>query len=197
MRDEAAGDAGPGIDELAAFDRAFASHEADVARVCQRLLGAREEARDASHEIFLRARRSLPTYDPTRPLRPWLLRIAGNYCIDQLRRRAQEQRVFVDLDPGLATPDTASGGSDGASPLSRMLVREEREAIARAIGDLPLQYRLPLLLRYFGELDYTAIGEALGVPRGQVGSLLFRAKRMLREVVESPGAARRRRGGGR
>jgi RNA polymerase sigma-70 factor (ECF subfamily) len=181
------------VDELAAFDRAFASHEADVARVCSRLLGTREDARDASHEIFLRARRSLPTYDPARPLRPWLLRIAGNYCIDLLRRRAHEQRVFAQLDPEDVAPLETSPAHDGISPLSRVLALEQREALARAIGELPLQYRLPLVLRYFSELDYAAIGEALDLPPGQVGSLLFRAKRMLRDAVGEPAAARRRR----
>lgn len=193
MGDEATGAPGPGVDELAAFDRAFASHEADVARACSRLLGTREDARDASHEIFLRARRSLPTYDPARPLRPWLLRLAGNYCIDLLRRRAHEQRVFAQLDPEDVAPLEASPGHDGISPLSRILALEQREALARAIGELPLRYRLPLVLRYFSELDYAAIGEALDLPPGQVGSLLFRAKRMLRDAVGEPAAARRRR----
>jgi RNA polymerase sigma-70 factor (ECF subfamily) len=55
--------------------------------------------------------------------------------------------------------------------------------LGQAISELPLKYRLPLVLRYFSELDYAAIAEVLGVTRGQVGSLLFRARCLLRESV--------------
>ena len=190
LTDEVTRDADPvPPQDLESFGRAFASHEADVARVCRRLLGASEEARDAPHEIFLRASRALQTYDRSRPLRPWLLTIAGNYCIDRLRHQATEQRVFVDLDPEEAEP----ASERGPSPLGRLVAREEREAVGRAIAGLPLKYRVPLALRYFSDLDYEAIGQAIGVSRSQVGTLLFRAKRMLREAmrVASPPEGRR------
>jgi RNA polymerase sigma-70 factor (ECF subfamily) len=167
-------------DDLDEFGRAFAEHEGDVVRVCRRLLGAAEDARDAPQEVFLRASRSLHTYDRDRPLRPWLLAIAGNYCIDRLRQQATEQRVFADLDPEDAPVDPAAE-RHAPSPLGRLIALEEREAIGRAVAALPLKYRLPLALRYFNDLDYDAIAEALGVSRGQVGTLLFRAKQRLRE----------------
>ena len=63
------------------------------------------------------------------------------------------------------------------------LAAERSTAILEAIDALPPRYRAPLVLRYFSDLDYDAIADALGVSRGQVGSLLFRAKRMLRERV--------------
>ena len=182
LTDEATRDADPvRRQDLESFGRDFARHEADVARVCRRLLGESEEARDAPHEVFLRASRALHTYDRSRPLRPWLVTIAGNYCIDRLRRQATEQRVFVDLDPEEADP----GSESGPSPLGRLLAREERDAVNRAIAGLPLKYRVPLALRYFSDLDYEAIGKAIGVSRSQVGTLLFRAKRLLREAMHA------------
>ncbi len=182
LTDEATRDADPvPPQDLESFGRAFATHEADVARVCRRLLGGSEEAQDAPHEVFLRASRSLHTYDRSRPLRPWLLTIAGNYCIDRLRHQATEQRVFVDLDPEQAEAES----EPGPSPLGRLVAREEREAVGRAIAGLPLKYRVPLALRYFSDLDYEAIGQAVGVSRSQVGTLLFRAKRMLREAMQA------------
>ena len=171
------------------FEDAFAAHEADVVRVCRRILGGREEARDAPQEVFLRAQRSYASYDSSRPFRPWLLALAGNYCIDRLRRRATEERIFADVDPDEAiAPDATQ-----ASPLAQVLARERQEAVGRAIAGLGVKYRLPLVLRYFGEMDYEAIGEALGISKGQVGSLLFRAKQQLREAVaESAGPGERR-----
>ena len=175
--------------DLESFERAYARHEPDVVRVCRRLLGSSEDARDASHEVFLRAHRALHTYDRSRPLRPWLLTIAGNYCIDSLRHKATERRVFVDLDP----EEVEAGAEAELSSLGRLLAREQREAVNRAIAELPLKYRLPLALRYFSDLDYQAIGQAIGISRGQVGTLLFRAKRMLREALEASSRPRKRR----
>ena len=162
--------------DAAAFGELYRSYERDVARLCQRMLGAGAAAEDAGSEIFLRARRGFDGYDPKRPFRTWLLSVAGHYCIDQLRRQRTEARLFdaSDLEAGdLAAP--------APSPLQYLMRREERDAVLAAIEELPFKWRLPLVLRHFGELDYGAIGEILGLEKGQVGTLLFRARRRLRE----------------
>jgi len=148
-----------------------------VRRHCRRFLGD-EADRDASQEVFLKARRGFASWDPERPFRPWLLAVAGNHCIDQLRRHSREARLFDsrDLDPG----DLLDAGP---SPLRLALRSEERGRLLDALDDLPQKYRLPLVLRYFQELDYEAIADVLGVSRGQVGTLLFRAKRLLRQAL--------------
>jgi RNA polymerase sigma factor (sigma-70 family) len=167
----------PGAQGETSFETLFRAHEEDVRRLCRRLLGD-EAARDASQEVFLRARRGFESCEPARPFRRWLLAVTGNHCIDQLRRRSRETRIFDprDFDPAdLLDP--------GASPLGLTLRAEERERLLGALDALPLKYRLPLVLRYFQELDYDGIGDVLGVSRGQVGTLLFRAKRRLREAL--------------
>jgi RNA polymerase sigma-70 factor (ECF subfamily) len=169
------------------FAGQFGAHEADVLRVCRRMLGADGAAEDARAEVFLRARRAFDRYDPERPFRPWLLSIAGHYCIDQLRRLATEKRVFQDGEPTDAELHRSPAQEAQISPLSRAVAAQERGAVSRAIESLPLRYRLPLVLRYFGELDYATIAVALGVTSNQVGSLLFRAKRLLRERLRSAG----------
>jgi RNA polymerase sigma-70 factor (ECF subfamily) len=166
-----------------AFGQLFAEHEAAVLRICRRILGSQEAAFDARSEVFLRARRALATYDIEREFRPWLFGVASNHCIDLLRHRATEQRVFSDAEPTDADLHASPTENAQVSPLSRLLALEERSAVDRAIEALPVRYRLPLILRYFGDHDYATIAEALGVTTGQVGSLLFRAKRMLRERV--------------
>jgi len=154
----------------------FQRFEPDVGRVCRRMLGGGGAAEDASHEVLLKLRRGLQSYDRMRPFRPWLLGIANHHCLDQLRRQTTEARLFEarELDPGdLADP--------WPSPLRLVSQNQERNAIAGAIDALPHKYRLPLVLRYFNDLDYDAIAETLGVTRNQVGTLLFRAKRQLRQ----------------
>ena len=177
MTQHGAGGAVP-PDDGAAFAQLFQGCEREVARLCRRILGDETAAEDAAGELFLRARRGFSSYDPARPFRPWLLRIASNVCIDELRRRGREERLFDarDLEPG----DLSDGGP---SPLGRVSLLEDRQRVVRALDALPLKYRLPLVLRFFNELDYDAIAQTLAVTRNQVGTLLFRAKRRLRDEL--------------
>ena len=161
-----------------AFAALFRRWEADVGRVCRRLLGPGAAAEDAISEAFLRARRALDSYAPDRPFRTWLLSIASHHCIDQLRRRSREQKIFDAGETGAA--DLAD---PSPSPLKRLVGREERERVLVAVEALPEKYRLPLVLRYFSEMDYEAISEVLDVPRAQLGTLLFRARRRLRDLL--------------
>jgi len=167
-----------------AFAALFEAHGDEVLRVCRRMLGGPEPAADARGEVFLKARRALAGYDPARSFRTWLLSIASHHCIDQLRRAATERRVFADtaLEPGeLEGPEP--------SPLSRLLAREKHAALDRAIESLPVEYRLPLLMRYYADASYDEIAESLGTTRARVGTLLFRAKRRLRERIGARRAA--------
>jgi RNA polymerase sigma-70 factor (ECF subfamily) len=163
-----------------AFASLFREYDPDVRRVCRRMLGDSQSADDAASEVFLRAHRALSRFDSDRPFRPWLIAIAGHYCIDQLRRRTSEARVFSGSEPQESDLE-----SPGPSPLGRVMAAEQRQVLGRAIESLPARYRLPLLLRYFDDMDYEGIAETIGVTRNQVGTLLFRAKRLLREQVEA------------
>ncbi len=163
-----------------AFAALFREYDRDVRRVCRRMLGDSQSTEDAVSEVFLRSHRALEGFKSDRPFRPWLIAIAGHYCIDQLRRRTSEARVFSESEPqesDLEAPEP--------SPLGRLVAAEQRQALGRAIESLPLRYRLPLLLRYFDDMDYETIAKSIGVTRSQVGTLLFRAKRLLRRHVEA------------
>jgi len=162
-----------------AFGTLFRQHSDDVTRLCRRMLDDPAAAEDATSEVFLRARRSLASYQLDKPFRAWLRTIASNHCIDQLRRRRTERQIFAPGD--LSSEGLADVGVD---VLRRLTQREERGAVVAALDRLPFKYRLPLVLRFYRELDYEAIAEILGVTRGQVGTLLFRAKRHLRERFE-------------
>jgi RNA polymerase sigma-70 factor (ECF subfamily) len=171
--------------DQAAFAEIFRRHEADVARACRRLLGPGPAAEDAAAEAFLRARGALDRFEPDRPLAPWLLSIASHCCIDALRRQRTETRLFDPRDV-----DAIPCHDPGPSPLGRLARAEERAELLEEIESLPDKYRVPLVLRYWSDLDYAAIAELLGATREQVGTLLFRAKRQLRERLAARSGGR-------
>ena len=156
----------------------FAIHREDLRLLCRRMLDDHASVDDALSEIFLRLGRALPQYDRRRPFKPWLRTLASNHCIDQLRRRKTELGLFQPADFQV---DPATDGAPGA--LALLTQREDRREVVAALDALPAKYRLPLVLRFYGELDYDAIAETLGVNRNQVGTLLFRAKRRLRGAL--------------
>ncbi len=155
----------------------FDAFRSDVQKLCTRLVGP-IDAEDALSEVFERAQQKLETYDQGQPFRRWLLSIASHRCIDRLRRKNVEKRLFDDTD---SDGDDFAAGSRTA--LDGLIQAEEQAAVQRALDRLPDHYRVPLVLRYFLDLGYDEIGETMGVKRSQVASLLFRGKQSLRTLL--------------
>ena len=158
-------------------------HRRYVRRVfglCRYMLDSRESAEDATSEVFLKLQRSIESYNGSIPFPRWLLRVAGNQCIDVLRRRRRGQQVIVEVEDGAAVIEATSAEP---SPLGTVIRMEERVQLQAAIARLPENYRVPLVLRYYTELSYDEIGQQLGVPRNHVATLIFRAKQELRRKL--------------
>ena len=148
--------------------------------LCRHMLDSRESAEDTTSEVFLKLQRSIKSYDGSIPFPRWLLRVAGNQCIDALRRRQRGRQVFVEVEDGAAAIEPS--GSE-PSPLGAVLSTEERVQVRDAIARLPENYRVPLILRYYGELSYDEIAQQLGLQRNYVAALIFRAKQELRRKL--------------
>ena len=145
--------------------------------LCRYMLGSRESAEDATSEVFLKLQRSIESYDRSIPFPRWLLRVAGNQCIDALRRRQRGRRTIVEVEDGAAVIEAPSSEP---SPLGVVITKEERARVRDTIARLPDNYRVPLVLRYYSELSYEEIAQQLDVERNNVAALIFRAKKELR-----------------
>ena len=73
--------------------------------------------------------------------------------------------------------------SSELSPLSAVMRTEERAQVRDAIARLPVNYRVPLVLRYYSELSYDEIAQQLDLQRNYVAALIFRAKQELRQKL--------------
>ena len=174
---DAAPDRADGSDD-AWFDDLYRQSSRRVLGLCLRMLRSREEAEDASAEAFLKAHRARRRYDRSRPFASWILTIASRVCLDRLRRRRLERRLFA---PPVEEPAEPPARADGQ--LKRLLVGERKRHVRRAIAALPERYRQVLVMRYYGELAYDDIGEALGLKRNHVAVLIHRAKQRLRQAM--------------
>lgn len=145
--------------------------------LCRYMLNSREGAEDATSEVFLKLQRSIESYDGSIPFARWLLRVTGNQCIDALRRRQRGLKVFVEVEDGA---DVIEAASSEPSPLGAVISTEDRARVRDTIARLPGNYRVPLVLRYYGELSYDEIAQQLSLEKNNVAALIFRAKQELR-----------------
>lgn len=167
-----------------AFARLVETHKRAVYRLCLRLLAEVEEARDAAQEAFVRAYTALHTFDPSQPFAPWVLRIARNYCLDQLRRRAPERR-HVPLDAPLADGEPPRDYADPDAPRADEALEraQARGALEAAVEALPPNYREVVHLFHVEHMPYKEIAAAMDVPIGTVMTWLHRARARLRVAL--------------
>jgi RNA polymerase sigma-70 factor (ECF subfamily) len=168
MEDAVAGARRGERDGWEAVYRAFAPR---VYRFCRRVLPSREDAEDATQEIFMKLRLKLHQYDPSRSFPAWLQAVAAHHCWDQLRKKRPQQH-----DPAAE----ASLESDAPGPDETALAQEERDQVRRALREISDRSRAALVMRYFANLSYREIAEVLEVPESFVGVVLLRARRELR-----------------
>lgn len=164
------------------FIAAVEQHTPALLRVTASLVGI-QHAQDAAQEAVLRGWQARATLRDPSALRPWLLRIAVNVCREWQRGRFGQHERHDQLLPDegadalLATIETDPGGP------GRALLLDLREAINRLDADL----RLPLVLSYFGGMDSSEIGAALGSPPSTIRSRIHRALGILRAELRDSG----------
>jgi RNA polymerase sigma-70 factor, ECF subfamily len=174
---------------LARDERAYREfvrrYQGAVMNLAWRITGNADDAAEVAQETFIRVLRSLGTYDPSRPLRSWLFKIAANLALDSIRRRKRRPVALEDLQgeegPLLEAVETGPGPDAG------FLRERAGERFQALVEELPEHYRAILHLRYREELAYEEIAEVLSLPLGTVKVRLHRAHEMLRRKLSARG----------
>lgn len=157
-----------------AFDAIFEKHRNAVYGLLVRLTRRPAVAEELFQETWLRLVRHAPQFLEEEAVRPWLLRVARNLAVDELRRRRFEPSLEVELPERLAT-ENPEAEVEGAR-LARRL--------ERALGRLPLRHREVLILMGVEGLDAAEAGQVLSLSSGSVRKRLSRARQALTEVME-------------
>jgi RNA polymerase sigma-70 factor (ECF subfamily) len=164
-----------------AWGELYRRHAPAIFRFCRRVLPAREDAEDATTEIFMKVHQKIGSYDSSKPFMAWLYKVAGNHCWDMLRRR----RIRQDLETGEV--ETMPLEHPDPSQLERLIDERAGKEVRAGLAQLPDRARMALTLRYFADMTYDEIAETLGVRREFVGVLLLRARHQLRTALSSSG----------
>jgi RNA polymerase sigma factor (sigma-70 family) len=162
----------PGVDR--AFERLYRRHAIDVYRYAQAVLRNQADAEDVTQTTFMNAYRALERGERPESPHNWLIAIAHNVCRQRFRaasRRVQEVMIEDDVADHLVQPED----DDAPSP----------EDIKRALSHLAFNQRAALVMRELEGRSYAEIADLLGVTDSAVETLIFRARRALREQLES------------
>jgi RNA polymerase sigma-70 factor, ECF subfamily len=147
-----------------AFAELVRRYQAAVWGTVHRILGNSYENEDVVQEVFLRAFTALRKFDLRYPFGPWVLRIATNYCIDQLRRRKgrrmqlwselsefDQQRLMNNLSRDSELEPASIDGTEGYARVAQAL-----------LDGMNPKYRAAFILREVEEKNYDEVAQALG-----------------------------------
>lgn len=134
-----------------------------------------QEIDDLFQEVLIKIYHRLPSFRGKSKLSTWIGKIAYHHGLNYLRRarRKPETQSLEGLDETYLKEEITSFNASDASA-----------HLLKAVEALPNQYRLILTLFHLDNLDYQEIGEVLRVAEGTVKSQLFRARKLLKEVLE-------------
>ena len=152
------------------FERLYRKHAGDVYRYALVVLRNQADAEDVTQTTFLNAYRAMEQGERPRSPENWLIAIAHNVCRQRFRQAQRRPTEVVYEDE-----------------LAETIVDEEAisaEDIRRALGHLAFNQRSALVMRELEGRSYQEIAEILGVSLSAVETLIFRARRALREQLE-------------
>ena len=157
-----------------------------------RLTRSERDAEDLVQDTFLRACRAFGQFQRGSNVRAWLFRILNNTFINDYRHRRVEEKIIGEIPGASASrndgtaddaPDIEDLADSRNTPEDDCMERLMADDILRAIDQLPLDFRMAVVLADLQEFSYREISEITGCPVGTVMSRLFRGRKLLRQAL--------------
>jgi RNA polymerase sigma-70 factor (ECF subfamily) len=168
-----------------AFGVLVERHQTRVYNVALRVLGNAEDARDATQDAFLSALRKLGSFRGDAAFTTWMHRVTVNACYDLLRKQRRQPLLRLATEEGEPVPETGPAQPDHADASAGSI------DAARALAQIPDEFRFALVLADLQDLPYDQIARILDVPVGTVKSRVHRGRIALARAMGLEGAPTR------
>ena len=158
-------------------------YQQDVFRFSLHYLKNVEVAKEMTQETFLRVYAARDRFDVARRFKPWMLCIARNLCLNEIKRKKTVQMETLEEYASSSreeSGDVLQSAADG--PAELLMADERREALARALATLPAESREIVTLRFFERMQARDIAEIIDSTEGAVRTRLHRILKQLRDV---------------
>jgi RNA polymerase sigma factor (sigma-70 family) len=174
------------VNDQRAFETLVQRYRTLLFNCIYQMVGDYDQSCDILQQVFLQLYISLPTLKRDTTLRGWLLQVARNRCLDELRRKRAIH--FSALESGDDEGEVSWLASfRDPNPLPEEVAEQHdlRDSVQRAIDGLPPKYRHVVFLRYADQKSFTEIGQALKIPVATAKTYFQRAKPLLRAALAS------------
>jgi RNA polymerase sigma-70 factor (ECF subfamily) len=161
-----------------AFNRLVLKWEKTVYNLALRMLQDHEEAAEATQEVFLIAFKSIHRFRRDSRFSTWLYRIALNHCVTRAKRRPPG--IHLSLDEDGAARSFVEQLTVAESQAGELLRSEQRRRVLIALSHLQAEQQAVIELKFFQEMTFEAIAEALGIPLSTIKSRLYSGLEMLK-----------------
>jgi len=174
------------MSDTQAFEAMMSAYQDMVYGTAVRLLGSEADAEDISQEVFLRAYERFDDLQGSPTVGGWLKTVTRHLCLNHLQRYRSRWRLFSEVasandeEAALETFDAATeivGSSPGTG--------DDWVLIETALGKLPDEQRVPLVLFHLEGLAYEDIAHQLGVSLSKVKTDIYRGRLALRRLLQS------------
>jgi RNA polymerase sigma factor (sigma-70 family) len=173
------------------FEALYQRYYEMVFNFATRYLGDFDLACDVTQHVFFRLYISMPFPFLNTTLKPWLLRVARNRCLDELRRKRGVYFSQLESTDSQDDDDALSPLSTIADPypLPQEILEQHdlQQSLQRAIRALPAKFRTVVLLRYKDEMSFPEIGRMLNMPAATAKTYFRRARPLLRAALDVEG----------
>jgi len=165
-----------------AFGELVDRHKNEIIRAAYRFCGDFKDAEDIAQEAFIRAYMHLKSFKKESKFSTWLYRITYNSACNYTRKKQKrpisyERFKDKDINSSKWLIDKKS------NPMDKMVDKEKKEMIQRAIDKLPLKLKSVIIFREYEDLSYKEISEVLGCSMGTVESRIARAREKLKVLL--------------
>ncbi len=171
------------IPDVGNFETILTTYQDRVYNQAYRMLGNREDAEEATQDIFLSINKALGDFRGDSKMSTWIYRIVSNVCISRLRKKQLE---VISLDDPLGddgatisdiVPDT---GHDQQNVLES---DETAETVRAYVQKLPPDWAMAVSLCHFDDLSYEEIAEVMDIPKATVATYIFRGRKQLAKML--------------
>ena len=170
--------------DKSAFDLLVIKYQHKLAKLITPYVRDRDDVLDVVQESFIKAYKALPRFRGDSAFYTWLYRIAINTAKNYLTAQSRRPPRF-DVDAMEA--EYYDGGSalhDNTTPEANLAKREIKDAIDRAISNLPEELKMAITLREFEAMSYDEIADVMECPVGTVRSRIFRAREAIDNEIK-------------
>ncbi|TYQ15028.1 UNVERIFIED_CONTAM: RNA polymerase sigma-70 factor (ECF subfamily) [Acetivibrio alkalicellulosi] len=163
-------------------------YKQQVYKLCYQLTNNKFDADDLFQDTWVRVVKNLDYYDENKSFNTWLYTITINLYKDRYRKQKRWMNIIKDFFTNEKKDFEFLNVSENKfHPETHLVDRESIKELEKFVGSLTDTFRIPIILYYFKEMNYTQISTILDIPIGTVKSRLSRGIQKLKKMLEKGG----------